>query len=32
MSTPPDWAKDLPIACEAHHGYNYGDMDEWKKT
>ena len=32
MSTPPNWAKDLPIACEAHHGYNYGDMEEWKKT
>ena len=25
MSTPPDWAKDLPVACEAHHGYSYGD-------
>jgi DNA polymerase I-like protein with 3'-5' exonuclease and polymerase domains len=25
MSTPPDWAKGLPVACEAHHGYSYGD-------
>ena len=30
MSTPPDWAKGLPVACEAHHGYNYGEMEEWK--
>jgi len=30
MSTPPDWAKDLPVACEAHYGLNYGDMQEWK--
>ena len=25
MSTPPDWAKDLPVACEAHFGDSYGD-------
>lgn len=25
MSTPPDWAKDLPVACEAHFGNSYGD-------
>lgn len=25
MSTPPDWAEGLPIACEAHHGESYGD-------
>jgi len=30
MSTPPDWAKGLPVACEAHYGYNYGEMEEWK--
>ena len=26
MSTPPSWAPDLPIACEAHIGYTYGDV------
>lgn len=25
MSTPPSWAPDLPVACEADIGYNYGD-------
>jgi DNA polymerase len=30
MSTPPDWAKGLPVACEAHYGQNYGEMEEWK--
>jgi DNA polymerase len=25
MSTPPDWCKDLPVACEAHYGRSYGD-------
>jgi DNA polymerase len=25
MSTPPAWAPDLPVACEADIGYNYGD-------
>lgn len=25
MSTPPDWAPGLPVACEAHFGYSYGD-------
>lgn len=25
MSTPPDWAKGLPVACEAHFGDSYGD-------
>jgi DNA polymerase len=25
MSTPPLWAKGLPVACEAHHGESYGD-------
>ena len=25
MSTPPCWAKDLPVACESGVGYNYGD-------
>jgi len=25
MSTPPDWAKTLPIACEAKYGKTYGD-------
>ena len=25
MSTPPDWAKDLPVACEAKYGRTYGD-------
>jgi DNA polymerase I-like protein with 3'-5' exonuclease and polymerase domains len=30
MSKAPDWAKGLPVACEAHYGYNYGEMKEWK--
>ena len=25
MSTPPRWAKDLPVACESGVGYNYGE-------
>lgn len=25
MSTPPKWAVDLPVSCEAGHGKNYGD-------
>lgn len=25
MSTPPPWAIGLPVACEAKHGYTYGD-------
>lgn len=25
MSTPPKWAPDLPVACEADMGPNYGD-------
>ena len=25
MSTPPAWAPDLPVACEAGWGYSYGD-------
>ena len=25
MSTPPDWATDLPVACEAKYGESYGD-------
>ena len=25
MSTPPSWAPDLPVACEADIGKNYGD-------
>jgi len=30
MSHTPEWAKGLPVACEAHYGYNYGEMKEWK--
>jgi DNA polymerase len=26
MSTPPTWAPDLPVACEAHIGKTYGDV------
>ena len=26
MSVPPDWAEGLPVACEAHWGENYGEM------
>lgn len=25
MSTPPDWAAGLPVACEADYAENYGD-------
>jgi len=25
MATPPKWAPDLPVACEADVGVNYGD-------
>jgi DNA polymerase I-like protein with 3'-5' exonuclease and polymerase domains len=25
MSTPPDWATTLPVACEAHFGDSYGE-------
>ena len=25
MSTPPTWAKGLPVACEAKYGESYGD-------
>jgi DNA polymerase len=25
MSTPPDWAAGLPVACEANYGQSYGD-------
>jgi DNA polymerase I-like protein with 3'-5' exonuclease and polymerase domains len=25
MSKPPEWGKDLPIACEGDFGENYGD-------
>jgi DNA polymerase len=25
MSTPPEWALDLPVACESGVAYNYGD-------
>jgi DNA polymerase I-like protein with 3'-5' exonuclease and polymerase domains len=25
MSTAPDWAKGLPVACEASYGASYGD-------
>jgi DNA polymerase len=25
MSTPPDWCKELPVACEAKVGATYGD-------
>ena len=25
MSTPPDWAKGLPVACEAGVAKSYGD-------
>jgi DNA polymerase len=30
MSHTPEWARGLPVACEAHYGYNYGEMKEWK--
>jgi DNA polymerase len=25
MSTPPDWARDLPVTCEAKFGKSYGE-------
>lgn len=25
MSTPPEWAAGLPVACETKHGQSYGD-------
>jgi DNA polymerase len=25
MSTPPGWARDLPVACEAKHAESYGE-------
>jgi len=25
MSTPPDWANGLPVACEAKYGKTYGN-------
>jgi DNA polymerase len=25
MSVPPSWCSDLPVACEANYGDNYGD-------
>jgi DNA polymerase I-like protein with 3'-5' exonuclease and polymerase domains len=25
MSTPPNWATGLPVACEAHFGASYGE-------
>lgn len=25
MSTPPSWASNLPVACEAKFGQSYGD-------
>jgi DNA polymerase len=25
MSTPPNWAAGLPVACEANYGESYGD-------
>jgi DNA polymerase len=31
MSKPPEWAKGLPVACEAHYGQNYGEMEEWRR-
>jgi DNA polymerase I-like protein with 3'-5' exonuclease and polymerase domains len=32
MSTPPDWAKGLPVTCEAQYGYNYGEMQDWHEN
>jgi DNA polymerase I-like protein with 3'-5' exonuclease and polymerase domains len=25
MSVAPDWASGLPVTCEAHYGYSYGE-------
>jgi DNA polymerase I-like protein with 3'-5' exonuclease and polymerase domains len=25
MSKPPEWARDLPVACEAKHAQSYGE-------
>jgi DNA polymerase I-like protein with 3'-5' exonuclease and polymerase domains len=25
MSTPPEWAKSLPVACETKYGQSYGE-------
>lgn len=30
MNWAPDWAKGLPVTCEAQYGTNYGDMVEYK--
>jgi DNA polymerase len=30
MSEAPNWARGLPVACEAHYGESYGDMVEYK--
>jgi len=30
MKWTPDWARGLPVTCEAHYGENYGDMVEYK--
>jgi DNA polymerase len=30
MKWTPDWARGLPVTCEAHYGRNYGDMVEYK--
>jgi len=28
MSVPPQWAPDLPVACEGGYGYNYGEIEK----
>jgi len=30
MNWAPDWAKGLPVTCEAQYGASYGDMVEYK--
>ena len=25
MSVAPDWARGLPVTCEAHYGQSYGE-------
>lgn len=30
MNWAPDWAKGLPVTCEAQYGESYGDMVEYK--